>query len=263
MFDMLELVIEQLDNDDDDDEILRQLHLLGMRHFSYGIDKSLFSVMGKALQHALSKVLCDNFDEDKQASLLAVIGVVTREMAHGFDMKKKTVQNDKNRFNAKFDTLTTHSGDGISYAEVMDVTSSWSIAKEMEDFEDTAAETILLAIVEMEPVTRLFTDFCDIGAIKNNPILWKQAKTFVDIIDRAMMVLGPDLEPLELSLIQLGRRHAVYKNNVHFLPTVGIALFAALEKSLGDKFDQKTQISWQKIFQFMVSKLIVGMQSSS
>lgn len=46
--------------------------------------------------------------------------------------------------------------------------------------------------------------------IKANPSFHHHASTMVDMIDMAVSFLGPDLEPLEEDLQQVGRRHIGY-----------------------------------------------------
>jgi len=259
MVDMIDDAVEYLT--EDEDQLVHDLQALGGRHLAYGVDKALFSVMGKAIEHAMSTVLGNGYTKDHRKSWRLVFKFMVEKMADGYEIKKNSVE--KKRFTAEFDTATTHTADNINYGDVMDVTLSWSTAKETENFKNVAGETIFLTVFEVEPAARALFNFGDNEIIKSNPAFWKHAHTMVDMIDCAVAFLGPDLEPLEEDLIELGGRHVAYRVEPQFLPVMGIAVFTALDKILGDRFDEKAQESWQKIFQFMISKMIVGIQQHS
>ena len=81
----------------------------------------------------------------------------------------------------------------------------------------------------------------------------------VDMVNRAVSYLGPDLEVLEKELIALGRRHMRVGAQVEDLAYMGCAVQSALEHILGEKFSNKERLAWAEVLTFMVEKMTVGM----
>jgi len=259
---MVDMIDDAIDFLSFDPETLKlQLIQLGERHVTYGVNPDYFPTMAKAIQHAMSAVLGDDFSLEHRKAWTVVLDFMISEMIVG--VEKKTQSRHERAFEYTFDTETTHTADNINYNNVMDVTMSWARLKEIENYKDVAGESIFLSIFELRPEARTLFSFGASEIIKSNPQFWKHAHTMVDMIDCAVAFLGPDLEPLEEDLLELGRRHVGYGVTPEYLPTMGYALFITLEKMLGNKFQKSDKESWQCVFQFIISKMIVGIQQAS
>lgn len=69
------------------------------------------------------------------------------------------------------------------------------------------------------------------------------------MLDKALGMLGPDIDMLTDILLELGQKHVSYGVKPEFFPSMGCSLIAALEESLGkEKFDAKTQDCWVEVY---------------
>ena len=124
-----------------DDKILMELTQLGVRHVKFGVDKELFLIFGKAVEHALYIIVIVYTYTTEQCKFWhSVFKVVTEKMVKGCDALVNLIE--KKTFSVEFDTATTHSADNISYNDGRGVTLSLAMPKEMENFKDVAGDTI-------------------------------------------------------------------------------------------------------------------------
>jgi nitric oxide dioxygenase len=86
----------------------------------------------------------------------------------------------------------------------------------------------------------------------------KHASSVVRMLDAAVNMLGPDLEPLTEVLEDLGSRHVVYGVLPVHYPIVGQALLATLEAALGDAWTPTVKAGWIGIYQFISLTMIRG-----
>jgi hypothetical protein len=96
--------------------------------------------------------------------------------------------------------------------------------------------------------------------VKDNPAFPCLARIMVDMVDLAVGFLGPDLDPLTDDLITLGKRHINYNVPPDLLPAMGPALIYSLHKVLGPRFTAEESESWQVVFTFMISKMVIGLK---
>jgi hypothetical protein len=77
-----------------------------------------------------------------------------------------------------------------------------------------------------------------------SPRLRKHAKYFIQMIERAIGLLGPDIELLTDILLQLGKKHSTFGvKQSHFLP-MGTALLDMLKELLKDKYTDEIKDAW-------------------
>lgn len=82
----------------------------------------------------------------------------------------------------------------------------------------------------------------------------------VDMIDCAVGLLGPDLDPLKEDLLDLGKRHISYGVSSDYFPVMEKAVMYMLEELLDDMLTKKDRQAWQVIFHFMISNMMKGMK---
>jgi len=117
---------------------------------------------------------------------------------------------------------------------------------------------------ELDPAFRTTFGFSK-DADANDPVVYKNAKflahgqKFLSMIEKAVDCLGPDLEPLETELYDLGRRHVLMNALPEYWPTVGEALFHMLENVLGDAFTDEVRKAWTVVYHFMAYNMIQGL----
>ena len=99
------------------------------------------------------------------------------------------------------------------------------------------------------------------GLIYKNPTFLKHAKGVVGMLDLAVNMLGPDLEPVTEALEDLGARHVQYGVIPAHYPIVGEALLKTLGAALGDAWTPTVEQGWTGIFGFVSSAMQRGAES--
>lgn len=143
----------------------------------------------------------------------------------------------------------------------MAVTSSWDKLKHTADYRTKAGEMIFLRVFALEPSARALFKFTEDEDIQANPAFHSHAMGMVDMIETAVELLGPDLEPLEADLKDLGKRHIGYGVSSDYFPVMERSVMYTLEEILGDKLTKSDRAAWQEIFHFMISNMTKGMKN--
>ena len=77
----------------------------------------------------------------------------------------------------------------------------------------------------------------------------KHAAYFVQMIDKALGMLGPDIELLTEILIELGQKHVNYGVKPEYFPAMGRSLIYAIQETLGeDNFSSEVKDSWVEVY---------------
>ena len=95
--------------------------------------------------------------------------------------------------------------------------------------------------------------------VYENKMFVMHGVALVIAVDKAIHFLGPDLEPLEKDLHDLGRRHIHMGAKPEYWPLVGEALFYTLEAALGDDFTLAVRDSWTLVYHFLAYHMIQGL----
>ncbi len=86
--------------------------------------------------------------------------------------------------------------------------------------------------------------------------LVRHAMMFINMLDRALQLLGPDIAMMSEILNELGQKHCKYGVQPHHFTAMGDALMATLQELLGEKFDNPTRDAWCEIYQAMSYDMI-------
>ena len=69
------------------------------------------------------------------------------------------------------------------------------------------------------------------------------------MIDKALGMLGPDIELLTEILLELGQKHVNYGVKPEYFPSMGRALIFAIQEQLGeDEFNAEIKDSWVEVY---------------
>jgi len=162
---------------------------------------------------------------------------------------------------------TQMDAEDVSFKKVDDVMTSWAKVKGIPNYLRVAGELLMKKMFELDPAFRTKFGFdvnCDWNdpAVCQNPRFIMHGIALVAAFDKAVDFLGPDLEPLELEVADLGRRHVAMGALPEHFPLVGEALFYTLEQALGEEeFNDKLKKSWTKVYHFLAYHLIMGLLS--
>lgn len=77
----------------------------------------------------------------------------------------------------------------------------------------------------------------------------KHAKYFIQMIDKALSMLGPDIEILTEILMELGEKHVRFGVRPEYFPSMGRALIDTIQEHLGEKdFNLETKSDWVEVY---------------
>jgi methyl-accepting chemotaxis protein len=85
--------------------------------------------------------------------------------------------------------------------------------------------------------------------VLKKPRFIKHAKYFIQMIDKALGMLGPDIELLTEILMELGEKHVRYGVKPAYFPSMGRALIEAIGELLGpDEFTADVKSDWIEVY---------------
>jgi len=162
----------------------------------------------------------------------------------------------------------------LSYDTVSTVIESWELMRRRnKDYAETMGCGLLIKFFQERPGAKAILGFeidridqYDSDSEESNHIeeeeeedsLYKSekfiegGKNFVQFVDQAVDMLGPDLETLTQLFVDLGDKHHLTQYNLpsKFYPVLGRALLGQLEDMLGPKtFTIQTRSAWLQVFQ--------------
>ena len=68
------------------------------------------------------------------------------------------------------------------------------------------------------------------------------------MIDKALSMLGPDIEILTEILMELGEKHVRYGVKPEYFPSMGRALIESVGEQLGDSFTPSMKADWVEVY---------------
>jgi hemoglobin-like flavoprotein len=86
--------------------------------------------------------------------------------------------------------------------------------------------------------------------------LIRHAEHYMNMVDRAINLLGPDIELLTDIMLELGQQHYKFGVEASFYPPMGVALLEVLQKFLGDSFTEEMKNSWLETYQALAYDMI-------
>jgi hemoglobin-like flavoprotein len=97
----------------------------------------------------------------------------------------------------------------------------------------------------------------------NDPRFVKKARwfirVFVQMLDKALDMLGPDVELLTEVLLELGQRHVRYGVKPEYFPSLGKVLIDILSDTIDPKiFTQEVKNDWVEVYGALSQDMIRG-----
>ena len=145
---------------------------------------------------------------------------------------------------------------------VLAVTKSWSKLTSQPDWQKKAGVTMLRKMFELDPgLSKQYGFGKDWHTPSGymNPRFEAKAVVLIAMIDKVIVSLGPDLEPMEVELQSLGRRHVLMEAQPENWVSMGSALFHTLELALGKEFTPSDKSSWSVVYNFLAYNMIIGL----
>ncbi|KAG7341030.1 globin-like protein [Nitzschia inconspicua] len=140
----------------------------------------------------------------------------------------------------------------MSYKTCCSVIDSWEQIRNIENYEDKVGTKLFIKFFDLEPEARRIFGFRERHSLEDlvkSRRFYKHAAYFIQMLDKAIGMLGPDIEMLTDILMELGKKHVSYGVEPEFFPSMGRSLIETLEETLGkDKFDVETKGCWVEVY---------------
>lgn len=127
----------------------------------------------------------------------------------------------------------------------------------MENYAERTGRGLFIRFLEEQPDAKAVFGFANAtGKNSNADSVYETrqflavAKNFIEIVDQAVDMLGPDLEVLAEVLIELGEKyHNEYGMRSEYYPVLGRALIDQLEEMMGpEQFGIHTKSCWLQVY---------------
>ena len=139
------------------------------------------------------------------------------------------------------------------FETVSHIIDSWEAVRRIYDYEEIAGVLLFKKFFKLEPSAKKIFHFNGSSSrskgskgydnddedellFYQSPKLIRHAKYFIQMIDKALQLLGPDSELLTTMLKQLGQKHVKFGVTSKMYPPMGIALLETVEELLGPRF---------------------------
>jgi Globin len=154
-------------------------------------------------------------------------------------------------------------GEAVGYGTVRAVDESWKHIRTIPNYEVVAGEILFRKIFELAPGALGMFSFgahfeVEDDGLYSSPLFKRHARGLFQMLDAAIQMLGPDMEPLSVELKELGARHTGYGVLPPHYAVVGQALLFTLEAALGDKWTPTVQKGWEGVYHFVSSAMMEG-----
>jgi len=140
----------------------------------------------------------------------------------------------------------------MSYITVSSVLDSWERVRRIDDYEKKTGAILFTRLFELEPDAKSIFGFKDdltMEELGKHERFSKHATYFIQMIDKALGMLGPDIELLTEILMDLGLKHAKYGVKPEYFPSMGHALIHAVELQLGQEaFNREIKDAWVEVY---------------
>ncbi|CAB9522581.1 Involved in oxygen transport in the brain. Hexacoordinate globin [Seminavis robusta] len=150
---------------------------------------------------------------------------------------------------------------------VTDVSETWERIKQSPHYKEDFGVALFTRMFEAAPDMWVHFPWGLEGHnhhLLESPHLAAVARQFTKMLDRAIEMLGPDLQLVENQLQWLGVSHAYLGLTPVHYTLIGQALMATLESKLGAgsghprKFTRRHKDSWNTIYSFISTSMIQG-----
>lgn len=154
----------------------------------------------------------------------------------------------------------------MEYETIFEVIDSWEHLRRIQDYELVAGTILFTKLFDKCPPAKVLFGFpldmdpgCDM--MKDSARFQKHAKYMIQMLDKALNLLGPDAELLEEILSRLGKLHARIGVQERFFPFMEESLLETLAQTLGTAFTPQVERNWKVVYAALSTSMITAMNS--
>ncbi|CAB9528302.1 Leghemoglobin Lb120 [Seminavis robusta] len=157
----------------------------------------------------------------------------------------------------------------MDYTTLFAVMDSWETMRRIPDSGEVAGAILFKHFFQRCPAAKVLFGFpvemdAESEAIQNSKRFRSHASLMIDMLDRALNMLGPDVELLGEILSDLGKKHARMGVKESYFPFMGEALIETLRETLGaSTFTPEIEASWKAVYDGLSTAMIKAMHSEA
>lgn len=155
--------------------------------------------------------------------------------------------------------------DEMSYSTVSTCLESWEALRRKPNYAEELGRILFIKFFILKPEAKAIFGF-DTKTMKtdddffNSPRFLAHGKHFVLILNKAVDMIGPNLDMLTEILLELGEVHkSKYGVKTEWFPIMGVALLECMADMLGPKiFNSKTKGCWLEVYKALTDIMIAS-----
>ena len=157
----------------------------------------------------------------------------------------------------------------MSYSTVSNVIDTWEKIRRIKDYEKLVGSQLFQRFFAEEPQAKVIfgmSESMDTNSdeILKNPRFVKHAVYFIQMIDRALGMLGPNTEILTEIMLDLGEKHVRYGVKPEYFASMGRALIHAVASNLDkENFTEEIKADWHEGYGALSYDMIRGQRRLS
>jgi hemoglobin-like flavoprotein len=153
----------------------------------------------------------------------------------------------------------------ISYSTISLVIESWEELRRLKNYEEEAGKMLFVRLFTKCPQAKVVFGFpLDVDPDSTELTQSKRFKMhssyFIQMLDTALNMLGPDIELLTEIMLELGEKHVRYGVKPEMFPIMGDVLIATLEEALADGLNPTCKAAWTETYKALSSDMIRAQQ---
>eukprot|EP00339_Tiarina_fusa_P021707 CAMPEP_0117047462 /NCGR_PEP_ID=MMETSP0472-20121206/32804_1 /TAXON_ID=693140 ORGANISM="Tiarina fusus, Strain LIS" /NCGR_SAMPLE_ID=MMETSP0472 /ASSEMBLY_ACC=CAM_ASM_000603 /LENGTH=651 /DNA_ID=CAMNT_0004760179 /DNA_START=106 /DNA_END=2061 /DNA_ORIENTATION=- len=221
-----------------DDELTETLLKLGKKHFTYGVRPEYFPFMTQAIIKMLKEMIGGEFTEEEQKAWEDILGVLIADMVRGERMLDM----------------------GLASANKNVTSKNWEKLAEISDYDEVAGlvvfENLFKVCPQSKPLFGFKLDFPD-SEIRMSKRVLVHASFIIEMIEKALGMLGKDDKELAVFLEDLGRKHIAYAVTPEHMPYMQDSIIHMLKEILGkdNAFTKEDEEAWQLVLSALVANM--------
>lgn len=154
----------------------------------------------------------------------------------------------------------------MEYETIFAVMDSWERLRRIPDHAQVAGTVLFAHLFRKCPESKVLFGFppdMDPGSdeMQQSKHFLQHASNMINMLDRALNMLGPDAELLAEILSDLGKKHAHMGVQESYFPFMGEALMEMLHEILGDSFTPETDHAWKIVYKALSENMIKTMNT--
>lgn len=262
----------------DNKQLTKTLTKLGKMHVTYGVKPDYFPMMTKSIVFMLKQLLGESWQYSDEASWNSVLGSLIagmvkgqRKLDKGLAAANKStvitnwrslmqVKNYEERSGViifKRYVLSIHPPVNHWMAKCSHPTRAHSLTHPYTlatSRPSLFAHSLFKDLPQAMPLFG-FPHDVDFGSIAESRRFLTHAVFLVEMIHKALNMLGENDQELEQTMMALGKKHIGYGVKPQYFPVMVEAIIAMLHEMLGAKFTPEDQDAWEEVLSVLISDM--------